>query len=230
MKIKSHIPNAVTLLNLLVGVIGIISVLRGDILSGAYFILLSAFFDFIDGFAARALSVQGELGKQLDSLADVVSFGVLPGIILFTMTQANSDSDILPYFTLIVPMISAYRLAKFNLDTRQSDQFIGLPTPANALLISTLPYLTLQWPMLGEYIQNPIVLIMIAWISAFLLIAEIPLIALKFKTFDFSKNIFRYILVSLALSIFIWLGLAGIPFIILVYIGLSILENMKKQE
>lgn len=228
MKIKSHIPNAVTLLNLLVGVIGIISVLRGDILSGAYFILLSAFFDFIDGFAARALSVQGELGKQLDSLADVVSFGVLPGIILFTMTQANSDSEITPYFTLILPMISAYRLAKFNLDTRQSDQFIGLPTPANALLISTLPYLALQWPILGEYIQNPIVLIMIAWISAFLLIAEIPLIALKFKTFDFSKNIYRYILVAIALSLFIWLGLAGIPFIILVYIGLSILENMKK--
>jgi CDP-diacylglycerol--serine O-phosphatidyltransferase len=228
LKIKSHIPNAITLINLLVGVIGIIFVLRGDLLSGAYFILLSAFFDFIDGFAARALGVQGELGKQLDSLADVVSFGVLPGIILFTMTKGNSDSDITPYFTLIVPMISAYRLAKFNLDTRQSDQFIGLPTPANALLISTLPHLALEWPILGDFIQTPILLIMIAWFSSFLLIAEIPLIALKFKTFDFSKNIFRYILIAIALSLFIWLGLAGIPLIILVYIGLSVFENLKK--
>ncbi len=228
MKIKSHIPNAITLINLAVGVIGIIFVLQGELFSAAYFILLAAFFDFVDGFAARLLRVQSELGKQLDSLADVVSFGVLPGVILFTMVKENSTSEILPYFTLIVPVFSAYRLAKFNLDTRQSDQFIGLPTPANALLISTLPQLALHFTALGEMINTPVFLVILAGISSFLLVAEIPLIALKFKTFEFSENRFRYILLLLALSIFIWLGLAGLPFIILAYIGLSILEKKYK--
>jgi CDP-diacylglycerol--serine O-phosphatidyltransferase len=225
LKIKSHIPNAITLINLAVGVIGIIFVLQGELFSAAYFILLAAFFDFVDGFAARILRVQSELGKQLDSLADVVSFGVLPGVILFTMVKENSTSEILPYFTLIVPVFSAYRLAKFNLDTRQSDQFIGLPTPANALLISTLPQLALHFTALGEMINTPVFLVILAVISSFLLVAEIPLIALKFKTFEFSENRFRYILLLLALSIFIWLGLAGLPFIILAYIGLSFLEK-----
>jgi CDP-diacylglycerol--serine O-phosphatidyltransferase len=206
-------------------VIGIIFVLQGELFSAAYFILLAAFFDFVDGFAARILRVQSELGKQLDSLADVVSFGVLPGVILFTMVKENSTSEILPYFTLIVPVFSAYRLAKFNLDTRQSDQFIGLPTPANALLISTLPQLALHFTALGEMINTPVFLVILAGISSFLLVAEIPLIALKFKTFEFSENRFRYILLLLALSIFIWLGLAGLPFIILAYIGLSFLEK-----
>lgn len=230
MKIKAQIPNAITLFNLLVGVIGIIRVLDGDIVSGAYFILLAAFFDFLDGMIARLLKVQSEMGKELDSLADVVSFGVLPGVILFMMAKANSTSDWLPYLTLIVPMLSAFRLAKFNLDTRQSDRFIGLPTPANALFISTLPFLAMQWPVLGEIVTSPWVLVGIAWVFSILLLAEIPLIALKFKNFSFQQNVFRYVLIGLSLGIFLWLGLAGIPLIILVYIGLSIIENSVSNE
>lgn len=230
MKIKAQIPNTITLLNLLVGVIGIIRVLDGDILSGAYFVLLAAFFDFFDGLAARSLKVQGEMGKQLDSLADVISFGVLPGVILYSMAKTFASSDWLPYLTLIVPMMSAFRLAKFNLDTRQSDRFIGLPTPANALFISTLPQLAIQWPKLGEIITTPLVLVAIAWVFSILLIAEIPLIALKFKNFSFSQNVFRYLLVGLGVLIFGWLGLAGIPLIILAYIGLSIIENSQGKE
>lgn len=230
MKIKAQIPNAITLFNLLVGVIGIIKVLDGDIVLGAYFVLLAALFDFIDGFAARLLKVQSEMGKQLDSLADVVSFGVLPGVILFSMAKTYSSSEYLPYLTLIVPMFSAFRLAKFNLDTRQSDQFIGLPTPANALLISTLPQLANYWPKLGEFITTPLVLVAISWVFSILLLAEIPLIALKFKNFSFSQNVFRYVLVGLALGIFLWLGLAGIPLIILAYIGLSLIENGQRTE
>ena len=111
MNIKSSIPNGFTLLNLLSGVIGIIWVLQGDIFSGAYFILISAIFDFIDGFAARLLKVSSEIGKQLDSLADLVSFGVLPGLILFKMAEVQSGWEWLPYFTLIVPLLSAFRLA-----------------------------------------------------------------------------------------------------------------------
>lgn len=228
MKIQSHIPNAITLLNLFVGVVGIIHVLGDKLLWAAYFVILAAFIDFLDGFTAKILRVQSELGKQLDSLADVVSFGVLPGLILFSMARDNSSSTLVPYFTLIVPVFSAYRLAKFNLDSRQSDYFIGLPTPANALLISTLPHLILFWPNLGVWIQNPLILIFIAWVSAFLLVAEMPLIALKFKNFNFYTNVFRYLVISFGLFFFIWLGFAGIPFAIISYILLSIIENWRK--
>lgn len=226
MKIKAHIPNLLTLLNLLFGVVGIIWVLNGNILSGAYFVLIAAVFDFLDGFVARLLKVQSAIGKELDSLADVVSFGVLPGLILFMMTKNEVHPEsLLPYLTLIVPMLSAYRLAKFNLDTRQSDRFIGLPTPANALFLSTLPYLALTWPTLGSWLSSPVLVIILAWIFAILLISELPLIALKFKSLSFPKNRFRYILIILSISIFAWLQLAGIPLVILAYIGLSVIEN-----
>lgn len=230
MKVKNHIPNAITLLNIFVGVVGIIFVLDGDLLSGAYFVLLAAFFDFLDGFVARLLRVQGELGKQLDSLADVVSFGVLPGVMLFSLAKDNASLSLIPYLTLIIPMLSAYRLAKFNLDTRQSDQFIGLPTPANALLISTLPHLILSYPSMGIWIQNSVVLAALAWILGILLIAEIPLIAMKFQNFKIQGNEFRFILLLTALTLFSLFGLAGVPFIILVYIILSIVSNMTKQK
>ena len=131
MNLKAQLPNFITLLNLLSGVMGIIWVLEGELLYGAYFVLLSATFDFFDGITARSLKVQSDMGKELDSLADVVSFGVLPGILLYTLTKTQTDSQFLPFLCLIIPLLSAYRLAKFNLDTRQSDRFIGLPTPAS---------------------------------------------------------------------------------------------------
>jgi len=229
-KIKSNIPNGFTLLNLLSGVIGIIWVLQGDILSGAYFILISAVFDFFDGFAARILKVPSEIGKQLDSLADLVSFGVLPGFILFKMAEVQSGWEWLPYFTLIVPLLSAYRLAKFNLDTRQSDQFIGLPTPANALFISTLPYLAISIPQIGVWLNLPLILVIVAWVMAILLVLEIPLIALKFKNFSFKSNVFRYTLLGMGALLISFLGLAGIPWVIFAYIGLSLIENGTKRQ
>lgn len=226
MKIKAQIPNLLTLLNLLFGVIGIVWVLDGEILSGAYFVFIAAGLDFLDGFVARLLKVQSDMGKELDSLADVVSFGVLPGLILFMMTKNQTEPEsYLPYFTLIVPMLSAYRLAKFNLDTRQSDRFIGLPTPANALFLSTLPYLAIQFPLVEQWLSSALVLIILAWFFAILLVAEIPLIALKFKSLSFSKNKFRYILILISIGIVAWLQLAGIPLVILAYIGLSLVEN-----
>lgn len=231
MKIKAQIPNLLTLLNLLFGVVGIVQVLNGEILQGAYFVLIAAGFDFFDGFVARLLKVQSDMGKELDSLADVVSFGVLPGLILFEMAGSATEPDsFLPYLTLIVPMLSAYRLAKFNLDTRQSERFLGLPTPANALFISTLPHLGANWPEVAHWIQAPWFLILIAWIFAILLVTELPLIALKFKSFTFSKNRFRYLLVGLSLVFFAWLQLAGIPLAILAYIGLSVVENATGSE
>lgn len=197
---------------------------------GAYFVLIAAAFDFFDGFVARLLKVQSAIGKELDSLADVVSFGVLPGVILFSMAKSHSDQEWLPYLTLIVPMLSAYRLAKFNLDTRQSDRFLGLPTPANALYISTLPYLALQWPAFGQLITQPTSLVIIAWIFSILLIIELPLIALKFKNFGFGNNKFRYLLIVTGIVSFAWIQLAGIPLLILAYIALSILEQVSGSE
>jgi len=230
LKIKSHIPNAITLLNLLSGVIGIIWVLDGNIKAGAYFIILAAVLDFFDGFAARLLGVQGEIGKQLDSLADLVSFGVLPGFVLFQLAAASSPNYWLPYFTLIVPLFSAMRLAKFNLDTRQSDRFIGLPTPANALFLSTLPFMASRWEFVESSLSSIAVLILIAWIFAILLLVELPLIALKFKNYSPSENVFRYLLIALALGLVLGFGLAGIPILILAYIGLSMVENGLQRE
>lgn len=225
MTIKSQIPNSLTLLNLLSGVIGILFVLQGKVESGAYFIFLSAFFDFLDGFAARLLNVAGEIGKQLDSLADLVSFGVLPGFIIFKICESNTELVWLPYLTLILPLLSAYRLAKFNIDTRQSDRFIGLPTPANALFFSTLLFLGDKWEVIDTWIQTPWVLVVLAWIFSILLVSEIPLIALKFKTFSFSANWFRYGLIGLALLMLAFFGLGGIPLIIVAYLALSVVEN-----
>lgn len=230
MNLKTQIPNAFTLLNLLSGVIGIVWVLHGNVLSGAYFILISAGLDFFDGFAARILKVPSEIGKQLDSLADLVSFGVLPGFILYQMVSEQSQADWYPYLTLIVPLLSAYRLAKFNIDTRQSDQFIGLPTPANALFISTLPYFVIRWHEIGVWLSSPLVLVVTAWVMAILLVVELPLIALKFKSFSFAKNVFRYFLILVSIGLVIPFGLAGIPIVILAYIGLSIIENEKQRQ
>lgn len=209
---------------------GIIWVLDGNMLYGAYFVLIAAAFDFLDGFVARLLKVQSEIGKELDSLADVVSFGVLPGIILFTLVRDQSDLSWLPYLTLIVPMLSAYRLAKFNLDTRQTDRFIGLPTPANALFISTLPHLALEFERIGRLLSSPWVIVGISWVFAVLLILELPLIALKFKNFSFSDNKMRFALIGIGLVCFGWLQLAGIPLLILAYIALSILEQATGSE
>jgi CDP-diacylglycerol--serine O-phosphatidyltransferase len=230
LKILAQVPNTLTLFNLFSGVAGIIWVLDGQIHLGAYFVLVSAGFDFLDGFVARLLKVQSAMGKELDSLADVVSFGVLPGVILFAWVRPLVDPEWLCYLTLIVPMLSAYRLAKFNLDTRQTDRFIGLPTPSNALFISTLPYLAERMPQVGGFLNQPWVLITIAWIFAILLIVEMPLIALKFKNFKLKENKFRFALIGLGIALVGYWNLAGIPMVILAYIVLSMIEQATVNE
>lgn len=230
MNLKAQLPNFITLLNLLSGVLGILWVLEGQPLYGTYFVILSATFDFFDGFAARVLKVQSEMGKELDSLADVVSFGVLPGILLYSLIKSQTEASFLPYCTLIIPMLSAYRLAKFNLDTRQSDRFIGLPTPANALLLTTIPYLAARWPELSPWLSSPIALVVIAWLTSLLLVAELPLIALKFKNSRFKDNSYRYALLVIGAVCLVWLQLAGIPLVILAYLLLSGMENMLRKK
>jgi CDP-diacylglycerol---serine O-phosphatidyltransferase len=228
--IKKHIPNSLTSLNLLCGMLGIYFVLGEEITYGAYFIFIAALFDFMDGFLARILKVHSEIGKQLDSLADLVTFGVLPAFILFKMISKNTDSEFLPFLALIIGIFSAIRLAKFNVDTRQSDRFIGVPTPANALFICTLPFTSGRFPEISTTLQNPYFLIGLAVVMSFLLVAEFPLIALKFKNFRFSDNTYRFLVLIIGIICLIAFGLGGIPFVILSYILLSVAEGLLSKK
>ena len=198
----------------------------------ALFVFLGIFFDFFDGFLARKLNVQSDLGVQLDSLADMVTSGLVPGLVLFYLFGLAPqpdlvNSELLPYFGLFVTLASAYRLAKFNISTNQSDAFIGLPTPANTLLIISLP-LILEYQnsdAINSMILNPWFLIVLTLISCFLLNAPIKLIALKFKTWNFKDNAARYFLIILSVVLLSVFQFAGIPPLIIMYIFLSIISK-----
>jgi CDP-diacylglycerol--serine O-phosphatidyltransferase len=229
--LKTFVPNFVTLLNLLSGGIAVIFAVEGDLSTAALFVFLGILFDFFDGFIARKLNVVSDLGLQLDSLADVVTSGLVPALVLFHLFELSiapswDTHHILPYFGLLVLLASAYRLAKFNISTEQSNYFIGLPTPANALLILSLP-LILSYQNNDSYnviILNPWFLIGATVLSSFLLNAPIKLIALKFKTWNFADNASRYILIVFSLVALIVFKFAGIPLLILFYIILSLIN------
>ena len=228
---KTFVPNFVTLLNLLSGGIAVIFAVEGDLSTAALFVFLGILFDFFDGFIARKLNVVSDLGLQLDSLADVVTSGLVPALVLFHLFELSiapswDTHHILPYFGLLVLLASAYRLAKFNISTEQSNYFIGLPTPANALLILSLP-LILSYQNNDSYnviILNPWFLIGATVLSSFLLNDPIKLIALKFKTWNFADNASRYILIVFSLVALIVFKFAGIPLLILFYIILSLIN------
>jgi CDP-diacylglycerol--serine O-phosphatidyltransferase len=202
----------------------------------AYFILIAALFDFFDGLAARLLHVKSEIGKELDSLADVVSFGVLPGILIYQLMTASPNTpsagqyiSIFSLIALIIPVLSAVRLAKFNLDTRQTTSFIGLPVPANALFLGSLPLIKMQagfsdslsWLTLVT--DNYYILAVIAVAMSLLLVSELPLISLKFSNLKFADNKPQFILVLFAVITFATLTFAAIPLIILAYILISVI-------
>jgi len=219
---KKHIPNLLTSLNLLTGAYGCIQVLEGNYQYAIYFVIISGFFDFLDGFVARLLHVQSAIGKELDSLADVISFGMLPALyMVMTLRSVATDSDsLLPYLGLIVVAFSAIRLAKFNIDDRQSDQFIGVPTPANAIMLTSLSFLPTAFaPGLYAYLAITVV-------SSLLLVAEIPLIALKFKGAGWANNSWKYIFILVTVVLLVGLQLSALPFIIPVYLVISILSNI----
>lgn len=214
---KKHIPNLITSLNLLCGCIGIVFSFRGEQEISVYLIWLALLFDFGDGMAARLLNVKSDIGKELDSLADSVTFGVLPGVMMFHMISEKTINDYLPFLAFIIPILSAIRLAKFNVDTRQEENFIGLPTPANALFISSLIFFIDLLPLWS--------LLIVTIIFSLLLIAEIPLFSLKFKTLRWSGNEIRIIFVILSIVLLAILKLAALPFIIVGYILLSLVSN-----
>jgi len=218
MSLTKHIPNALTCANLVCGCLGILSLFTNYI-EPAYFVWAACVFDFFDGFVARLLKVSSPIGKELDSLADMVSFGVLPSLAMFYWIRSVSDTDTFAFVALMMAVFSALRLAKFNVDTRQTDSFIGVPTPANALFITALIFLPAS---IRSYIFTGPVLIAITIIFSLLLVAPLELFALKFKNFSWADNRLRFTFLALSVFLLIFLRAGAIPFIILLYIVVSL--------
>lgn len=226
-----HLPNLITLMNLACGCLAIISLAGNRMQEAALLIFGAAVLDFLDGMVARLLKAYSNIGKELDSLADVVSFGVVPGLILFALFQDNPDAELLspwrgsylPYVALLVPLLSAYRLAKFNIDTRQKDYFIGLPTPANALCIASMALIPFTpddtaWKL----VHHPAILAGFSIVCSLLLIAELPLFSLKTLSSGWAVNKGIYILVAGSVLTALLLGFAAGPVILFFYLILSI--------
>lgn len=221
MKLLRHIPNALTCLNLFSGCLGIIAVWNGKIETAILYVVIACVFDFLDGFAARALKVSSAIGKELDSLADMVSFGLLPSLVMYTMIDTLSSSEYLPYTAFGLAIFSALRLAKFNVDENQKDSFIGLPTPANALFITSLVHLQSPW---DTFISQDIFLVPITLTCCFLLVAPFELFALKFKSFTWRDNSLKFTFILFAVLLLAIWQLSAMPFIILTYVGISLLR------
>ncbi|WP_048330965.1 CDP-alcohol phosphatidyltransferase family protein [Bizionia psychrotolerans] len=243
---KKHLPNFITLLNLLCGCVAVVLAVNNQFVTAAVFVFLGIFFDFFDGFFARKFNVQGPLGVQLDSLADMVTSGLVPGVVMFKLLQLSVGNPVsentealwshathfdgfqyapLAFVGFFITLSSAYRLAKFNIDEDQQSYFKGLPTPANAIFILSLP-LIIEFQNhdgMNALILNPWFLIIITLISTFMLNAPVNLFALKFKTWDFKSNITRYIFLILTLVLLIVLNFAAIPIVILLYVIMSLL-------
>lgn len=291
--IKRMIPNLFTAGNLVGGVLAIIFALNGRIDIAPYFIFASALFDFLDGFMARLLKVPSEMGKQLDSLADMVTFGVAPGIIVLVMLSApdiqksalsipkspvtefivnshvpnyglpidNPETDANGTYTFstaarycglsypvtlfgclafIIPIFALFRLAKFNIDTRQSDSFIGLPTPGMTLFFAVIPLLFFEahnslmageitfesWQfLLAKFLANPVVMLVLTLIFSILMVVELPLFALKFKHFKWKGNEIRFLFLTCCVVLLATLFFWAIPLIVILYVILSIINN-----
>jgi CDP-diacylglycerol---serine O-phosphatidyltransferase len=231
MNIKKNIPNLITLLNLLCGCIALVFVSQSRFDMAFYFVSLGIFLDFFDGFFARLFKVSSPLGLQLDSLADMVTSGVVPG---FTMYKLMSAAQYNPEtFTIqaclgfIITLGACYRLANFNIDTRQTDSFIGLPTPANTLFIMSLPLVLSNSNSLIilEILINKWILLAITLISAYVMNAEIPLFSLKTKNFSFQKNALQIFFIAMCIIFLLVFRYLGIPIIIIFYVLLSIINN-----
>ena len=245
MKIKKHIANTVTCLNVICGCIAAASIMNNRFIYASIFIYLAMIFDFADGLVARALNVKSEFGKQLDSLADAISFGLVPGMLMFYLIntaidfsnvdiQSNEIPRSLSYLGFSITVFSVLRLAKFNIDTRQTSSFLGLPTPANAMIIMSFP-LILKWPWgpigsehIIKLLLNPTFLISLTIIISTLMVVELPLFALKFKNLSFKDNYIKYLFLILSVVLLLNFYFLAIPMIIILYVILSIINNFIK--
>lgn len=233
----SFVPSMITSFNLICGTIGIVLALNGKLKIAIILLLLGAIFDFIDGFVARMLNVCGNFGKELDSLADLITFGLLPAAMIFSIqeqfllsetssyTKFNAIQWIYYVSPILIPVFSALRLAKFNIDSRQTNSFIGLPTPANAIFFSSIAWILTYHPVgVWEYIDNPLSIAILIVLFSILLVSEIPLFSLKFKKSQGKDNSIRFIFLLSSLMIIILLKIEGFPLVIALYILLSIFK------
>jgi CDP-diacylglycerol--serine O-phosphatidyltransferase len=231
-----HIPNFITTLNLAAGFAAIISAANGYLLTASWLIVAAMIFDFSDGFAARLLKAYSETGKELDSLADVVSFGVVPALIIYKLlVPAISKIDlpdsvfsgILLYIPVLMPVCAALRLAKFNVDPTQTTSFKGLPTPANAIAVISIviPANYSSSPLLKSFTESPAALLIYAVVLSLLMVTRLPLLSLKFKNLSFKGNEERYILTGLVLISFIIFGIAAAPLVIPLYLIVSVIVS-----
>lgn len=230
MKIKKHIPNFITCLNLVSGCIGSALAFEGSPKAASFLIILACIFDFLDGFVARLLKVSSPIGKELDSLADMVTFGFLPSVILFMLlkeTYLSESAPLLPYASFLIAVFSALRLAKFNIDERQTNSFIGLPTPANALFIGSFPLIIEQ--DIFSFLHNPLFLLLLIFILSYLLVSPLELFSLKFKDFSWQNNKIKYIFLALIVILGALLNFAAIPIIIILYLILSVVDKLIKK-
>ncbi len=245
---KKHIPQFITMLNILCGCIATVFAVLNMLELAALFVFLGIVFDFFDGLAARLLDAQSELGIQLDSLADLITSGLVPGIVMFqllamsqtggwnldlsgtseTLTWTGFKISFLPFFGFLITLASAYRLAKFNIDENQATSFIGLPTPANALFILSLPLILLYQgnDYLNQIILNPWFLIIITVLSSYLLNSRIELFALKFENWSFKDNALRYIFVIVSLVLLLTMKFLAVPAIVFFYIVSSMVYKI----
>ncbi|MCT4615812.1 MAG: CDP-alcohol phosphatidyltransferase family protein [Marinifilaceae bacterium] len=244
--IKRNIPNTITSLNLAMGCCSIFFSLNGDVKTGAILIIFASIFDFFDGMSARLLKAYSELGKQLDSLADLISFGLAPTCIAFfylhklvfgtdeislSTINLNIDNSII-LLVLIIPIFSALRLAKFNIDERQTDSFIGMPTPGNAILWASIPLILnySESELLQQLTNNIYLLSGLIILSSSILVAELPMFSLKFKNLSFNNNKLRFAFIGLAIIEIIIFRFSSIPLIIISYISLSIINIIFKKQ
>lgn len=223
-----HIPNFLTLCNLACGCYGVVAVFNGDIHIGAIMIWAGAMFDFFDGFAARMLNKFSLIGKDLDSLADIVTFCFLPATILFALIEQNVQNENLPYIGYLLVLFGALRLAKFNNDTRQTDHFYGLPVPASGIFVSALAFIPSDNSLLTDILTNPFTLIGVAILLSIMMVSDVKLMSLKFKNFSFQDNWHRYVLIISSFLLLLFIQIVALPLIILLYVVLSAALNIIK--
>lgn len=225
---KKHIPNAITCANLFSGCVGVVFAFNGDLFSAAHFVILSGIFDFFDGMVARLLNVKSNIGKELDSLADMVSFGFLPGVVLFQLLkQSDLNHPYVPYLGFFVTVFSALRLAKFNIDERQTVDFIGLNTPMNTIFIVSLPFIAVDYPAL---VSSGVLLIAIIAITSFLLVSEIKIFSLKFSGLNWQKDKVKFIFLILSAILIVLFKFAAVPLILVLYILSSVIHFRREKS
>lgn len=236
-----QIPNFITCLNLAAGFTAVIFTSNGSLVTASWLILAAMIFDFLDGFSARLLNAYSDIGKELDSLADIVSFGVAPAFILYKLISSSPNglnpdpsgsqavmTAIICFLPVIMPVCAAFRLAVFNLDASQSTSFKGLPTPANAIAVISVVIAAnySELSVLKSFTGAPVLICIYMIILSVLMVSRIPLLSLKIKSFTFKGNEGRYILVGLVVISFIIFGIAAAPLIIPIYLTASFLQRI----